>query len=287
MLDLSPAGFFSRAEASFGIFRLFRVFKKKMKAFPFFRTLLVFSLICLWPSSGPAAATDPLKEADGLLNGPTLDLPHALCALDLYTEALDQAKPPQAPLLTRLTRTCFLIGELTVPSQRQKYYEKGQTFAEMLLKEQPTRVEGRYWLAMNLCGLADTGGAMQGRKLLPRIMEELERARAIDDAYDQAGCHRVLGRIYFEAPSWPFSVGDLEKSLQHLTTAVRLAPENSTNNLYLAETLIKLNRQVQARQALERVLQCPKHALLPRGLEEDRKEARRLLEGATASSETK
>jgi tetratricopeptide (TPR) repeat protein len=257
------------------------------KAFPFFRIFLLFSLICVWPASGPAAATDPLKEADDLLNSPTLDLPHALCALDLYTEILDQAKPPQGPILTRLTRTCFLIGELTVPSQRRKYYEKGQTYAEMLLEEQPHRVEGRYWLAMHLCGLAETSGSMEARKLLPRIMEELERAQAIDDAYDQAGCHRVLGRIYFEAPAWPFSVGDLEKSLQHLTAAVRLAPENSTNHLYLAETLIRLNRQVRARQELERVLQCSKHALMPRGLEEDRKEARRLLEKATALSETK
>ncbi|MBI4643634.1 MAG: tetratricopeptide repeat protein [Deltaproteobacteria bacterium] len=256
-----------------------------MKAFPFFRTLCFIALICLGPAPGPAAATDPVKEADELLNSPSLDLPQALCALDLYTEILKQAKPPQTPILIRLARTCFLIGELTVASQRQKYYEKGQTFAEMLLKEEPTRVEGRYWLAMHLCGQADTGGVMQGRKLLPRIMEELERARAIDETYDQAGCHRVLGRIYFEAPAWPFSVGDLEKSLQLLTAAVRLAPENSTNNLYLAETLLKLNRQAQARQVLERVLQCSKHALLPRGLEEDRKEARRLLERLTSPPE--
>lgn len=258
-----------------------------MKAFPFFRTLFLITLICLGPAPGPAAAANPLKEADELLNSPALDLPHALYALDLYTEVLNQARPPRMPILARLARTCFIIGELTVPSQRQKYYEKGQTFAEMLLKEEPTRVEGRYWLAMHLCGQADTGGAMQGRKLLPRIMEELERARAIDETYDQAGCHRVLGRIYFEAPGWPFSVGDLDKSLQHLTAAVRLAPDNSTNQLYLAETLIKLNRQAQARQALARVLQGSKHALLPRGLEEDRQEARRLLEGVTASSEAK
>jgi len=244
------------------------------------KTVLITALIFLLLAPGLSAAGDPVAEADGLLKNPALDLPQALRALDLYAQNLAQANPPEVPLLTRLARTCFLIGELTVASQRQKYYEKGQTYAEMLLKEEPIRVEGHYWLAMHLCGLADTGGAMQGRRLLPRIMEELNKAQTINASYDQAGSHRTLGRIYYEAPAWPFSVGDLQKSLQHLTRAVRLAPENSTNHLYLAETLIKLHRQTQARQELEQVLQAPKHALLPRGLEEDRREARRLLEGA-------
>ena len=251
------------------------------------KILAIATLVFLGLASSLGAVSDRLKEGDEFLNSPSLDLPRALCALDLYTELLAQARPPHTPILLRLTRTCFLIGELTQPSQRQKYYEKGRAYAEMLLKEEPARVEGRYWLALHLCGQADTGGAMQGRKLLPQIMKELEQARGIDEAYEQAGCHRVLGRIYFEAPAWPFSVGDLEKSYQHLSRAVRLAPENSTNHLYLAETLIKLNLQDQARQELEKVLQGSKHALLAKCLEEDRQEARRLLAGIANSAETK
>ncbi|MEW6660534.1 MAG: TRAP transporter TatT component family protein [Thermodesulfobacteriota bacterium] len=246
------------------------------------KKLIIAVLILLFLIPGLSAAADQVAEADSILKNPALDLSGAFRALDLYTLNLAKANPCEVPLLIRLTRTCFLIGELTVASQRQKYYEKGQTYAEMLLKEAPDRVEGHYWLALHLCGLADTGGAMQGQRLLPRIMEELEKARTIDDAYEQAGSHRVLGRIYFEAPAWPFSVGDLQKSLQHLTRAVRLAPENSTNHLYLAETLIKLQRQAQAHQELEQVLKAPEHALLPRGLEEDRREARRLLKDADA-----
>ena len=255
------------------------------KAFGFLKNLTLIALICLWLGPNPAAATNPLHEPDELLKSPTLDLGHALYALDLYKDILAQARPPQAPILTRLTRTCFLIGELTVPSQKHKYYEKGQTYAEMLLKEQPTRVEGPYWLAMHLCGLADTGGARQGRKLLPKIMKDLERAQSIDETYDQAGCHRVLGRIYFEAPAWPFSVGDLQKSLKHLNRAVKLAPDNSTNHLYLAETLIRLDQRQQARRELERVLKCSHHALSPKGLEDDRKQAKKLLEAVKDTPE--
>jgi tetratricopeptide (TPR) repeat protein len=247
------------------------------------KTVLITALIFLFLAPGLSRAGDPVAEADAILQNPALDLPQAFRALDIYTRTLSQTKPTEVPLLIRLTRTYFLIGELTVTSQRRQYYEKGRTYAEMLLKEAPNRVEGHYWLGMHLCGLADTGGALQGRRLLPRIMEEMEKAQIIDAAYDQAGSPRVLGRIYYEAPAWPFSVGDLQKSLQHLTMAVRLAPKNSTNHLYLAETLIKLHRQAQARQELEQVLQASQHVLLLRGLIEDRRQARRLLQGATAS----
>ncbi len=108
-------------------------------------------------------------------------------------------------------------------------------------------------------------------------MEELQRAIALDAAYDQAGAHRVLGRIYYEAPGWPLSVGDLEKSRQHLQAAVRLAPDTSTNHLYLAETLFRLKETGRRRQELEQVLKSTRGAVKPQDLEEDRQEARRLL----------
>lgn len=247
--------------------------------------MLIPTLIFLLLVSVPAWAGDRVAEADKILKEPTLDLCEALKALDLYAASLAQPEPHKVSLLARLARTCFVIGELTTRSQRQKYYESGQGYADMLLKEAPNRVEGHYWLAMHLCGQADTGGAMMGRRLLPQIMEELKKAQAIDEGYDQAGSHRVLGRIYYEAPSWPFSVGDLQKSLQHLTTAVRLAPQNSTNHLYLAETLIKLHRDDAAREELEQVLKASKHALLVRCLQDDRKEARSLLRRTALADE--
>ena len=114
---------------------------------------LIIILILLGMAPGLASTTDPVKEADALLSSPTLNLGQALYALDLYRQTLSQAHPPQAPLLIRLARTCFVVGELTVASQRRKYYEEGRNYAKMLIKEQPARVDGYYWLALNLCGL--------------------------------------------------------------------------------------------------------------------------------------
>jgi len=242
------------------------------------KILGAINLFLLLGTLALAKDTGPRAEADGLMTSPTLEVSQARRALALYEESLPTAGSGQPLLLARLARVCFILGDITKDSQRQGFYEKGRTYAETLLKEQPAGVEGHYWLALNLCGLADVGGAFQGRELLPTILEELQRSLTIDETYDQAGAHRVLGRIYYEAPGRPFSVGDLNKSVHYLNAAVRLAPQNSTNHLYLAETLIKMGNQDEARQELEQVLKATQHAIHPDGLKDDQDTARRRLE---------
>jgi tetratricopeptide (TPR) repeat protein len=236
---------------------------------------IAMSLMSPAPGLGAAAAT--LAEADGLLNSPALSLAQATRALSLYQGLLATAGADRALILARLSHACFLLSQLVPEPQPMGYYQQGQSYAETLIREEPNRVEGHYWLALNLCGQADVGGKLLGRKLLPRILEELQRAVALDAAYDQAGAHRVLGRIYYEAPGWPLSVGDMAKSRQHLQAAVHLSPATSTNHLYLAETLSRLNEPSLARQELEQVLKSTRGAVKPQDLEEDRQEARRLL----------
>jgi len=235
---------------------------------------IIALLLLLAAPYAQAAGPEKMAQADALLASPALDYQKAQQALALYEELLSGSPP----LLTQLSRTCFILGDLAPKNQRAGYYEKGLAYAERLIKEQPDGVAGHYWKALNLSGLADVGSQIQGFKLLPKIMEELKRVLALDETYDQAGAHRVLGRIYFEAPSWPISVGDKKKSLQHLETAVRLAPNHSTNHLYLAETLLAQGQKAQAKAELGKVLQDGQNGLHPQALKEDRQEARRLLE---------
>jgi tetratricopeptide (TPR) repeat protein len=235
------------------------------------------ALSLLSATAGLGAAAGTLAEADGLLNSPALSMTQATRALSLYQGLLATAGADRVVVLAHLGRACFVLGQLVPEAQAMGYYQQGQSYAETLIREEPNRVEGHYWLGLNLCGQADVGGKLLGHRLLPRILEELKRAVALDGAYDQAGAHRVLGRIYYEAPGWPLSVGDMQKSRQHLQAAVRLAPAISTNHLYLAQTLSRLNEAGLARQELEQVLKSTRGAIKPQDLEEDRQEARRLL----------
>ena len=190
---------------------------------------------------------------------------------------LKQATAKRTDYLIRLARISYLLGELSSKNEKYQYYENGRRYGETLAQEQPDRAEGHYWLALNLCGLAEMGGPRRGLKLVPQIIEAMEQALRINPAYEQAGPHRVLGRIYSECPSWPLSVGNLDESLKHLSSAVALAPDNSTNHLFLAETLFKLGKKEEAREELKEVLKASRHAHCPQHLEEDRQEALRLL----------
>jgi tetratricopeptide (TPR) repeat protein len=234
-------------------------------------------LILLTATTGLFAAPAPLAEANALLKSPTLDMAKAEKALDLYEAMLSARSAPRSLVLGQLARTCYILGDLSPKKYCEGYYRKGKVYAEILIHEAPNRVAGHYWLALNLCGIADARGYMTGRRLLPQIMDQLKRALALDPTYDQAGAHRVLGRIYFEAPAWPMSVGDMQKSLKHLQAAVSLAPLNSTNHLFLAQTLARLHYRSLAEQQLELVLKSTQHAITPQDLHADRREAKRFL----------
>jgi tetratricopeptide (TPR) repeat protein len=205
-------------------------------------------------------------------------IPHLQEKLARGEMELAQAGEEKSIYLVGLARLSFLLGELSAKNDKRPYFEKGQRFSESLVKEQPAWPDGHYWLAMNLCGLAEQGGARRGLKMVPEIIVSLEQALKINPAYDHGGPHRVLGRMYFECPPWPLSVGSLPESLRHLSAAAAIAPENSTNRLFLGETLLKMGKKGAARQELELVLNGTGHPLCAQFLEEDRQAAKRLLQ---------
>ena len=241
-------------------------------------TLLFLALsLALW--CGSCARTRVLvPEVVRPEEQPVCDVPHLQQELAEYESELPRADEERNNFLIRLARLSFTLGELSSRNEKNQYFEKGRHYSETLTQEQPSWPEGHYWLALNMGGLAEQGGARRGLKMVTEIVAEMEKALQGNPAYDQAGPHRVLGRIYFECPQWPLSVGNLPESLSHLQAAVAIAPENSTNHLFLAETLFKVGKKQEAHQELEEVLKATRHSLCAQFLEEDRQAAKRLLE---------
>jgi hypothetical protein len=207
---------------------------------------------------------------------PEADLKKAQMLLEKYEKELPRAKAQREDhILAELARLCFILGEWGPKADQKKYFDQGRDYAKRLCRKQPHRVAGHYWLALNLGGLAGMEGNL---RLVPAIVKEMKIAAALDAKYNQAGSHRVLGRVYFKAPPWPVSVGNLQKSLYHLRRAVKLAPTNSTNRLFLAETLLQLGKTGEACRQLEKTLTATQHANWPSSLLADRQKARQLLQ---------
>lgn len=229
----------------------------------------------LW-CNGPKPYRPPGLSTAGIESSSmpaTVDLVNLKKRLASYESDLFDGTEVQSASLAEAARLCFIIGQLGNREESEGYFEKGRSYAEILCRREPSGVAGHYWFAMNTAGLAGVGGAGRALRLIPDIVDELKAAAAIDGSYDQGGPHRVLGRIYCEAPCWPLSEGNMEESLRHLLLAVQLAPDNITNHLYLAQTLLKLGRFEEADRELEEALRCTSHSLSIRCLEEDRQQA--------------
>lgn len=120
-----------------------------------------------------------------------------------------------------------------------------------------------FWGAVVWGQWADRVGSLKAAR--QGVADELRilagTALRLDPGYADAGPDRFLGRLHAEAPKIPFFTGwvDRGEAVRHLEAAVRRAPEEPENALFLAEALLeyrpergqearKLLRELAARQ---------------------------------------
>jgi tetratricopeptide (TPR) repeat protein len=183
-------------------------------------------------------------------------------------------------LLWRAARACFLVTEYVQdPKQVYAYGEAGRSFGERATKEQPKRVEGYYYLALDTSKMAD---AKKNLRLLTPAMTAAETALKIDPTFDEAGPLRFLGKAYITAPAWPTSVGSPEKGVEMLEKAVSLAPV-PINRLFLGEAYFHEEEYGKARTALEQALSEGKGKLHERWQKEGEDYLRRVKAKSSSS----
>jgi len=97
----------------------------------------------------------------------------------------------------------------------------------------------------------------------------------LDERYEEAGGHRVLGRLHDKTPSIPFITGwaSTKKALAHLRTAIALAPDDRAAQLFLGEALLAHVPGERA-EALRLLTACATAPPRPEYLVEDRRQAK-------------
>lgn len=114
----------------------------------------------------------------------------------------------------------------------------------------PRSAPAHYYLGLDLAQLARTR-TLGALKLVREMEKHWITAKAIDETFDFGGPDRSLGLLYFEAPSWPASIGSHPKARTHLEHAVKLAPGFPENRLCLAEALVKWKKRDDAAAQLK------------------------------------
>lgn len=109
-----------------------------------------------------------------------------------------------------------------------------------------------------------------------RVRRYSEVVIALDERYEFAGGHRLLGRLHTLAPKVPFLTGwvDRGKAVAELRRAVALAPDYPLNAVFLADALLQYRsgeaaEVATARRLLHQVVERPPSPERPWGAVED------------------
>lgn len=169
----------------------------------------------------------------------------------------------------KLVRALWFQGEYATSGdeRRQAVFARGREIGERALDRLSERVGGRkkldamkpaeraralaatpealpihFWAAANwgLWGEAFGTLAAARQGVAGRIRDYAETVIALDPRYEQAGGHRILGRLHHRAPAVPFFSGwiDHDRGIRELRRAVELAPDYLYNRIYLIEALV-------------------------------------------------
>jgi hypothetical protein len=78
---------------------------------------------------------------------------------------------------------------------------------------------------------------------LKKVRDYSEVVIALDEHYENAGGHRVLGRLHMQAPKIPIITGwvDHKLAILELEKATELAPNDLVGQLFLAEALLEFD----------------------------------------------
>jgi hypothetical protein len=177
----------------------------------------------------------------------------------------------------RLARALFFLGqEAGSTGPKRQLHAAAIDAAESASVLSPERVEGHFWLGVNLALFAESAGGIKAARALLRARTELKRAAAISEEYHGAGPLRVLGRLEHKAPLWLGA--SRKRSRRYFDRALQIAPANSVTLVYAAELSIYQREDERARALIERILNSPVDPDWEYETRRDREIARTLLE---------
>ncbi len=230
-------------------------------------------------------------------------------AIAAYEEAM-AGRPNDLAARSRLLRALYFRGDLVAPDRdaRRRAFERGRDVAEAGLDQLAARAGGRkrldgmtpaaaaralagvpqaadinLWAAVHWGLWGDAFGRLAAARqgVADKVRRYSEVTAALDERFEAAGSHRILGRLHAEAPRVPFVTGwvDREQAVAHLRRAVALAPDEPYNQLFLAEALLAHfpDRKAEALAILRRVAAVTPPADRVVEVEKAREDARALL----------
>ena len=185
--------------------------------------------------------------------------------------------PADFELTWRSARALFFLGQEQADAETtRELHTRGVKEAERAARSDPKRVEGHFWLGVNLALLAAVEGFPRSMTHAVKAKRALETAGIIDATYHAGGPMRVLARLQSRLPRW--LGGGRARARSNYQRAIIIAPNNTVTRLYYAELLVACGEVEQAHRQLETLLAAPIDLGWAFESERDRRLAREMLE---------
>ena len=174
----------------------------------------------------------------------------------------------------RLGRAFFFLGQ-EEPETKRELHAQGVDAGKRAVRVRPEKVEGHFWLGVNLALLAQIESPFKAIAHALQAKRALKQAVVIDPAYHAAGPLRALARLQHKLPR--LLGGGPAQARENYERAIKLAPNNTVTRIYFAELFFEIGETNRARAELEAVLDAPFDPAWAFEIERDRKIARELL----------
>jgi tetratricopeptide (TPR) repeat protein len=176
----------------------------------------------------------------------------------------------------RLGRAYFFLGQEDQTAEGSRsHYRSGVDASARATYLNPKRVEGHFWLGVNLALLASEKNFWYAASLALKARRALLQAIELDRRYHGAGPLRVLARLEHRLPA--LLGGGKARARRRFEEAIQTDPTNTVTRIYFAELLLDLGEQSLATEQLELVLSATGDAAWEFEIERDKRIARSKL----------
>ncbi len=197
-------------------------------------------------------------------------------AVETYQTILKQ-EPDQYEAGWRLCRALFRLANKTKDNQQAlTYLAQGEALGKNLAEKYPERRDGLYWYGVCMGRAAERRGIMNSLFAIGPMHDIMEKILKLDP--HDAFAHHFLGILYRKAPGWPLSLGDKNKALEHGQAAAMSEPGSTVILLDLGKTYLEMGKKEEAKKLFQQILEMPGLADMQPETEEDKEEAKILLE---------
>ena len=151
-------------------------------------------------------------------------------------------------------------------------------YARKAIALDPKSAEGQLWYGINLGSYHSTKGAISSLNSVMKIVRTMEKVIALDPKVRKGAAYIVLGRVYYEAPGRPLSVGNTKKAVEYLEKAKQLDENYYETRFLLMEIYQEKGSTEQAKLEAEWLIKSDFDQTYPVSAAPIKKSAQELLD---------